>query len=142
MLNIIYRPELESPPMAKECTVTFSKLTGTGESDGIVFRSGINRDIPPELWEEVKKVKYAQTLLSLGALRVLGAEELKEVLDEDELKPADDVTISDLKAADAVEVIDDTHDVALLNRWLAKERRIPVRNSIQRRLTTLTGGDA
>lgn len=141
-MDIIYRPELESPPMAKECIVTFTTLTGTGESDAISFKAGLNKGIPADRWDQIKEIKYAQNLLSTGALRVLTKEEAREVLDKDEIKDSGDVSISSLKPTDAIEIIDDTHDLATLNRWLSKERRIPVRNAIQRRVTTLTSGNA
>jgi hypothetical protein len=140
-VSIFYAPELENPPMDPECSISFSAIaTAQGESTCTRISSGLNQ-IEEEEWEQIQTKEYAQKLLSLQALRVMEPHEVKETLDKDDLKVADEVSITDLKLADAVKVVSTAHDLQKLEAWLTDEQRVPVRQAITRRISTLTGGD-
>lgn len=134
---LVYRPELESPPMDKECTLGFSFITGTGLSEYIQITSGVNRDFPEAVWDIINGYDAVKNLLNLGALRV--------VTEEAVTVPAPEATgsidsISDFALNQALSLVEDSFDVDQLNRWLAKEGRIRVRNTINKRLTALAEG--
>lgn len=140
-VNIFYSPQLENPPMAPECSISFSTIAKvTGESTTVCIRNGLNQ-VKEDEWEKILEKEYAQNLLSLGALRVMEAAEVKETLDKDDLKVSDNVSITNLKIADAGKVVAATHDLQKLEAWLGDELRVPIRQAITRRITTLTGGD-
>ena len=140
-VNIFYSPELENPPMAPECSINFTTIAEvTGESTTVRICNGLNQ-VEEEEWENIQKMEYAIRLLSLGALRVMEATEVKETLDEADLKVPDEVSITNLKIADAVKVVAATHDLQKLDAWLTNEQRVPIRQAIARRVKTLTGGD-
>lgn len=140
-VNVFYAPELENPPLAPECSITFTTIgAAPGETTAVRIRDGINK-VDEDEWEQIQQKDYAQTLLQLGALRVMKPDEVKEVLSKDDLKTPEDVTITDLKIADAVKVITSTNDLQRLDAWLQDELRNPVRQAITRRINTLTGGE-
>jgi hypothetical protein len=140
-INVFYSPELENPPMAPECSINFSFIAEvTGESRTVRIRDGLNK-VEEDDWENIQQREYARRLLNLGALRIMEAAEVKENLDKVDLKVSDDVSITNLKIADAVKVVASTHDLQKLDTWLADEQRVPIRQAIARRINTLTGGD-
>jgi hypothetical protein len=140
-VNVFYSPELESPPMAAECSINFSFIAEvTGESTTIRIRDGLNQ-IEEDEWEKIQDKEYARRLLALGALRVMEATEVKETLDKSDLKVSDEVSITNLKIADAAKVVASTHDLQKLDAWLTDEQRVPIRQAITRRINTLNGGD-
>lgn len=143
---LVYRPELESPPMDKECTIGFSFVTGSGTSDYINVKSGVTRDFPADVWAKIKDYDVVKNLLSLGALRV-EVEETTTVTStitapEDEISPLDDLTsITNLAISQAMGLIEDSFDVEQLKRWHERENRIKVRNAIMKRVTAITEGN-
>jgi hypothetical protein len=140
-VNVFYSPELENPPMAAECSINFSFIAEvTGESTTVRIRDGLNQ-IEEDEWEKIQDKEYVRRLLALGALRVMEAAEVKETLDEADLKVSDEVSITDLKIADAVKVVASTHDLQKLEAWLTDEQRVPIRQALTRRINTLSGGD-
>lgn len=140
-VNVFYAPELENPPMAPECSINFSFIgKETGETETIRIRDGLN-NVDEEVWDKIQEKEYAKNLLAYGALRVMEANEVKEVLDKADLKVPEEVSIDKLKLADAVKVVGSTHDLQKLDAWLTDEQRTPVRQAITRRLATLTGGE-
>ena len=140
-VNVFYSPELENPPMAPECSINFSFIAKvTGESTTVRIRDGLNQ-IEEDDWEKIQEKEYTSRLLDLGALRVMEATEVKETLDKADLKVSDEVSITNLKIADAVKVVASTHDLQKLDAWLTDEQRVPIRQAIARRVNTLTGGD-
>ena len=69
-VNVFYSPELENPPLAPECSITFSTIgSEPNSSTAVRIRDGINK-IDEEDWEQIQEKAYAQTLLQIGALRV------------------------------------------------------------------------
>lgn len=139
---LFFRPELQHPPMDPQSTVTFSFMTGKGEMEPYEFVAGPNK-VSAASWERIKTVPYCQNLLDLEALRVMEQEEAVQVL-QDPSGAADDtnIDITKLKMAEAIKVAETSFDLEVLRKWEADERRIPVKNALNRRITQITGGDA
>jgi hypothetical protein len=140
-VSLFYRPELENPPMAEECTVGFSFINGSGEADNITLKQGLNRKIPAELWERAQELAYAQRLLSMGALRVMTPEAIREMEVQSEAEESETTSIADLSAKDAIESIDRTFDEAMLRHWVTREQRTPVRAALRRRISAIENGE-
>ena len=53
---ITYRPELENPPMAKECSVGFSFLPtkGARKVSYVRLNSGVTRNFDKQVWAKIK----------------------------------------------------------------------------------------
>jgi len=135
---LVYRPELENPPMDKECTIGFSFLTGKGTSDYIQIASGVTRDFPEDVWEQIQSYDVVKNLLSLGALRI-ERDEATTIPVATEAPTSD--TLSNLPLTTALELVEASFDVDQLHRWHEKESRIRLRNSIQKRITAITEGN-
>jgi hypothetical protein len=134
---IVYRPELENPPMDKECSIGFSFVGGGGLSDHIQLASGVTRDFPETVWDQIKDYDVVKNLLSLGALRI-------ETEDPTETKaaPADaSDSIAALPITQALSLVEDSFDLEQLRRWDAKESRIRVKNAIAKRISAITEGN-
>lgn len=137
---LVYRPELESPPMDKECTIGFSFITGdSGNTDYINIKAGVTRDFPESVWERIKEYSVVKTLISLGALRI-------EITDSEEhetvaLEGHDLNSITTIELQKALQLVEDSFDTEQLQRWYEKENRIKVRNSIQKRISAITTGN-
>jgi hypothetical protein len=127
--------------MAPECSISFSFIGKvTGETETIRIRDGLNK-VSEEDWERIEEKEYTKRLLTLGALRVMEAKEVKDLLDKEDLDIPEDVSLAGLKIADASKVVASAHDLQKLDAWLADEQRVPVRQAITRRIAALTGGD-
>jgi hypothetical protein len=134
---IVYRPELENPPMDKECTIGFSFVDGGGLPDHIQVTSGVTRDFPERVWEKIKEYDVVKNLLSLGALRI-----------QDE-EPAEDATapgvkqdtLADMPLPEAMNLVEASFDLDQLRRWDAKESRIRLKNAIAKRISAITEGN-
>ena len=144
MAKVLFRPELQRPPMAKECTVTFSFIGKIADSTiAVPLVSGVNT-IEDDLWERVIARPDAQTLLEHGALKVLEEADPDPRLDpppetgDEAIVPP--VTLTKMKVADAIDVIDATFDPAILQAWADKETRTPVRGALERRFSEITMG--
>jgi len=133
---LVYRPELESPPMDKECTIGFSFVQSKGQPENIQVESGVNRDFPEDVWAKIQDYDVVKNMLKLGALRV----ETEQNLVQD--MPAANVdTISDMPVNQAMRLVEDSFDIAQLQRWEKGEQRIRVRNSISKRISAITEGN-
>lgn len=133
---LVYRPELQNPPMAKEATLGFSFIKKSGRTDFFNLEAGVNRDVPEERWEAIKDKNHIKRLLNLGALRV-------ETDDEAEVAIATTADVSDLTSKDvqtSLRLIEDSFDIGQLQKWEAGEKRIRVKNSINKRITAITEG--
>lgn len=134
---IVYRPELENPPMDKECSIGFSFVGGGGLSDHIQVNSGVTRDFPENVWEQIKDYDVVKNLLKLGALRI----ETEEPA-ETKAAPAEaSDSIADMPITQAMSLIEDSFDPEQLRRWDAKESRIRVKNAIAKRISAITEGN-
>ena len=132
---LVYRPELESPPMDKECTIGFSFIEEKGQPSSIKVTSGVNRDFPEAIWEKIKNYDVVKSLLKLGALRF--EEEQAVVADA---SPADADSLADMPINQAMSLVEDSFDVTQLRRWEGGEQRIRVRNAINKRVAAIVEG--
>jgi len=133
---LVYRPELENPPMAKEASLGFTFTQKNGLSDFVKLENGVNRDFKVSDWERIKTKTVVKNLMALGALRV-------ETEDEAELAINTAVDVSDLDNVDvtsAMRLIEDSFDITQLQKWEANEKRIRVRNAINKRISAITEG--
>lgn len=138
---LVYRPELESPPMDKECTIGFSFLTGTGSSDYISVASGVTRNFPEDVWDKIKSYDVVKNLLSLGALRVEAEESSTAQIPETSEDAPDPNSVANLAISQALSLVENSFDIEQLQRWHESEPRIKVRNSIMKRITAITEGN-
>lgn len=134
---LIYRPELQNPPMAKESTIGFTFIKGEGQTEYIDVEAGINRDFPEDVWEKIKEYDVVKSLLAMDALRVKADE--KEVQASPEAGTKAD-SISDMALKDAMDMIENSFDIAQLQRWDSKDQRIRIKQAINRRITSIQEG--
>lgn len=134
---IVYRPELENPPMDKECTIGFSFLGGGGLPENIQIAAGVTRDFPASVWEQIKDYDVVKNLLSLGALRI----EAEEPAAVTEAPRATADSLADIPLTQAMNLVEDSFDLDQLRRWDVKEQRIRVKNAIAKRITAITEGN-
>lgn len=134
---VVYRPELESPPMDKECTIGFSFIRDEkkGNPEYIQLSSGVNRDFSEAIWQQIKEYDVVKNLLKLGALRIE-----EEAADDLTVEAPTVDTIASMPIEQAMRLVEDSFDIAQLTRWDAKESRIRVKNAIARRMTAITEG--
>jgi hypothetical protein len=133
---LVYRPELESPPMDKGCTISFSFIEEKGQPSNIKVTSGVNRAFPEAIWEKIKNYDYVKSLLKLGALRV--EEEEKAVVAE--ASPAETDSLADMPVTQAMSLVENSFDVTQLRRWEGGEQRIRVINAINKRVAAISEG--
>ena len=134
---LVYRPELESPPMDPECTIGFSFVQHNGQPESIQVKSGVNRDFPENVWEQIKGYDVVRNMLKLGALRV----EEEQSFVADPAAVADVDSIADMPVTQALRLVEDSFDVAQLKGWESGEQRIRVRNAISKRIAAITEGN-
>jgi hypothetical protein len=128
---ISYRPEAENPPRDASFAVTFFD-NGTKSFQSYAFEPGLNKDFPAEAWSRLQEVEQVKGLISIGALEAV--EQLEEVPAE---MPSEIGTLAMTRVQQIVEVC---HDRNLLMRWYEADKRVRVRNLIQRRLNELSDG--
>ena len=136
---LVYRPELESPPMAKECTLGFSFIAPQGLPEHIQLNAGVNRDFPSDAWEQIKKYDVVKRLLSLNALRV-ETEDTEVVASAATSEDLDADTLDSFDLPKAMGLIEDSFDIGQLRRWDATDKRIRVKSAIAKRITAITEG--
>ena len=133
---LVYRPELENPPMDKECTICFSFVQSKGQPENIQVEAGVNRDFPEDVWEKIQDYDVVKNMLKVGALRI----ETEQNLVQDLPSAAVD-TIADMPVNQAMRLVEDSFDIAQLQRWEKGEQRIRVRNAISKRISAITEGN-
>ena len=133
---LVYRPELENPPMDKECTIGFSFVQSKGQPENIQVEAGVNRDFPEDVWEKIQDYDVVKNMLKVGALRI----ETEQNLVQDLPSAAVD-TIADMPVNQAMRLVEDSFDITQLQRWEKGEQRIRVRNSISKRISVITEGN-
>jgi len=134
---IVYRPELENPPMDKECSIGFSFIGGGGLSDHIQVSSGVTRDFPESAWDQIKDYDVVKTLLSLGALRI----ETEEPTQTKAAPAEAGDSLADMPLTQALGLIEDSFDIEQLRRWDSKDARIRVKNAVAKRISAITEGN-
>ena len=137
---ITYRPELENPPMAKECSVGFSFLPtkGARKVSYVRLNSGVTRNFDKQVWAKIKDYPVVTRLLSLGALEVKEDQETTEVVATPSAQQSE--SIADVKLTEALGLVEASFDLEQLSKWDAKEQRIRVKNAIASRKTAITEG--
>ena len=138
---IVYRPELENPPMDKECTIGFSFIQGNGAPEYIQISSGVTRDFSEDTWERIQSYDVVKSLLSLGAIRVEANDKAKIAEDTAEVIGGTQSSIADLSITQAMGLVEDSFDIQQLEEWGTKEQRIKVRNAIAKRIASITEGN-
>lgn len=137
---ITYRPELDNPPMAKECSLGFSFLPEDGKSRNVKhvrINSGVTRDFDVESWERIAEYKSIQRLLSLGALVVTQEVDVKATT----ISVEEHETLSDVELKAALGLIEGSFDIEQLKKWNSKDQRIRVKNAIAKRIQAITEGN-
>lgn len=134
---IVYRPELENPPMDKECTIGFSFITGSGLPEHVQITSGVTRGFSAKVWDAIKGYDVVKNLLALGALRI----QEEDTAPEAEVPTVADDSIADLPLPEALTLVEASFDVDQLRKWDAKDQRIRVKNSITKRISAITTGN-
>ena len=138
---ITYRPELDNPPMAKECSLGFSFLPEDGKSRTVKhvrINSGVTRDFDVEAWERIAEYKSVQRLLSLGALVVTQEVDVKATT----ISVEEHETLSDVELKAALALVEGSFDIEQLKKWNSKDQRIRVKNAIAKRIASITEGNA
>ena len=136
---ITYRPELENPPMAAECSLGFSFLPEDGKSRNVKhvrINSGVTRNFDSEVWDKIENYKLVKKLVSLGALAVTQEIDVKAEAVED----VQQETLKSVELKAALGLIEASFDIEQLNKWNAKEQRIRVKNTIAKRISLITEG--
>ena len=133
---LVYRLELENPPMDKECTIGFSFVQSKGQPENIQVEAGVNRDFTEDVWEKIQDYDVVKNMLKVGALRI----ETEQNLVQDLPSAAVD-TIADMPVNQAMRLVEDSFDITQLQRWEKGEKRIRVRNSISKRISAITEGN-
>jgi len=133
---LVYRPELENPPMDKECSIGFSFVGGGGQPEHIQVEAGVTRDFPEDVWERIEGYDVVKNLLKLGALRI----ETEDQQTTTAAPVATSDSIADMPIATALELIEASFDTQQLEKWSTKEQRIKVRNAIAKRIQAITEG--
>jgi len=136
---LIYRPELDNPPMDKECTIGFSFIGKGAQTEYVSIKSGVHREFSPDLWDRIKDYEVVKRLLSLGAMTIKEDTEVTEA--PAPASPSVDASITNLPLTEAMELIEASMDPDQLNRWNAKDQRIRVKNAITKRLTAIAEGN-
>ena len=133
---LVYRPELDNPPVAAEASLGFSLLPKEGERkvDYVSIESGVNRDFSEELWGRINGYAIVQRLLKLGALTI------QEEATEPEVSEIAQEHIKDVPLQDALLLINSTFNVEQLSKWDAKDQRIKVKNAIAQRINAINEG--
>jgi hypothetical protein len=137
---VTYRPELENPAMAKECSLGFSFLP-EGDQRRVTharIESGVNRDFDDSIWERIKDYDRVKSLLSLGALQV--TQEI-DITAEHVVDGPTEKTLESVDLKSALSLIEASFDIDQLNKWNAKDQRIRVKNAIAKRVTSITEGN-
>ena len=133
---VTYSPQLENPPRDKEVTLGFTFIgERTGGSEYVQFKSGVNRDVDPAVWDKVKAMPLAADLLAIGALTV--TEDVEVLTDA----PAPKGALATMPVKEALSAINKTFDLDLLKEWDFAENRVRIKNAIQKRIRAITEGD-
>lgn len=106
------------------------------------FNAGPNK-IAGSVWERIQKFPACQDMLSTNAFRVMTQEDRTKAIQNAEAEVTDDnINLAQLNMHEATTVVETSFDLEQLRQWESKEKRIPVKNALNRRITQITGGDA
>jgi len=123
--------------MDPECTIGFSFVQQNGQPENVQVKSGVNRDFPDTVWEQIKDYDVVKNMLKLGALRI----EDEQFVVADPAAVADVDSVADMPVTQALRLVEDSFDVTQLKGWESSEQRIRVRNAISKRIAAITEGN-
>lgn len=130
---ISYRPENENPP--REAGISLGLLNEkTKQYDTLRLVPGLNRDVDPELWSRAKQLKEITNRLAMKVI--------EEITELEEIPDTSTTEITTLSVDKVQQVVELTHDLNLLDKWFEADKRVRVRNAIQRRIIEIKSGRA
>lgn len=130
---ISYRPENENPP--REAGISLAiKNDATQQFDTLRLVPGLNRDIEKDLWERAKTLKDIETRISMKVI--------EEITELEEIPDTASTEITTLSVDKVQQVVELTHDLTTLDKWFEADKRVRVRNAIQRRIIEIRSGRA
>jgi len=141
MATITFRPELCNPAKDKEVILSFADIVAKAhEPNTMDLKAGINYKVVDEIWNKAKSTDAIKDLLSIGALR----EELDEQSEDGRVisVASTETSLESVDLSKSLDLIENSFDTNQLSQWLAKESRVKVRNSINKRIEAIRGGNA
>lgn len=134
---LIYRPELDNPPVEPQATLRFAFIPKLEDgTETVKISNGVNRKFPGHVWERIKNYEVVKGLLSRGALRIEEDHNVVKRLETENTEKG----IADFTKEKAMSYIEDNFNIAELKEWDAKENRIPIKSAIAKRIKVLTTG--
>ncbi len=141
MATITFRPELCNPAKDKEVILSFADIVAKAhEPNTMDLKAGINYKVVDEIWNKAKLTDSIKDLLSIGALR----EELDEQTEDGRVisVAATETSLESVDLSKSLDLIENSFDPNQLSQWIAKESRVKVRNSINKRIEAIRVGNA
>lgn len=130
---ISYRPENENPP--REAGISFGLYNErTKQYETLRLVPGLNRDVDVELWKKVKELDEVTRRISMKVI--------EEITELEEIPDTSTTEITTLSVDKVQQVVELTHDINTLEKWFEADKRVRVRNAIQRRLIEVKSGRA
>lgn len=126
--EVIYRPNHLNPPSNASAIYSHNRRR-------VKLVPGSNLDIPAEDLAVISESPDWKRAVALGAIKVA---EAAEVVD---LEPPA-ASIAHLNEEMVEDLVDGIHDATVLEGYLKSEKRRNIRNIINRRLTSIKGGNA
>jgi len=141
MATITFRPELCNPAKDKEVILSFADIVAKAhEPNTMDLKAGVNYKVVDEIWNKAKSTDAIKDLLSIGALR----EELDGQTEDGRVisMAATETSLESVDLSKSLDLIENSFDPNQLNLWLTNESRVKVRNSINKRIEAIRGGNA
>ncbi len=141
MATITFRPELCNPAKDKEVILSFADIVAKAhEPNTMNLKAGINYKVVDEIWNKAKSTDSIKDLLSIGALR----EELDGQTEDGRVisVASTETSLESVDLSKSLDLIENCFESDQLGQWLAKESRVKVRNSINKRIEAIRVGNA
>ncbi len=141
MATITFRPELCNPAKDKEVILSFADIVAKAhEPNTMNLKAGINYKVVDEIWNKAKSTDSIKDLLSIGALR----EELDGQTEDGRVisVASTETSLESVDLSKSLDLIENCFESDQLGQWLAKESRVKVRNSINKRIESIRVGNA
>jgi len=141
MATITFKPELCNPARDKEVILSFADIVAKAhEPNTMDLKAGVNYKVVDAIWDKAKSTDAIKDLLSIGALR----EELDGQTEDGRVisMAATETSLESVDLSKSLDLIENSFDPNQLNLWLTNESRVKVRNSINKRIEAIRGGNA
>jgi len=141
MATITFKPELCNPARDKEVILSFADIVAKAhEPNTMNLKAGVNYKVVDAIWNKAKSTDAIKDLLSIGALR----EELDGQTEDGRVisMAATETSLESVDLSKSLDLIENSFDPNQLNLWLTNESRVKVRNSINKRIEAIRGGNA